>query len=665
MTYLEGKLCLEYSELVPVVLTKKNYDYHRRSGNFKTHGTGGHGRVVYIEYETLLPQHKESVLKHYGCPYNYASKEPIFKALKVDYKAQEFYQKYILPNGDLLPASNYNLDGKEQINYVQRYTECASWLNLLIRLTKDKAALKKELNISIGKFWEASIELMKAKKVSLPYSYKRLTEKIKGYEAEGYGYLVEVHKFGNDYSKKIVGDVAEALLKELLTLRNKHADTTIAAEYSKWALENGLQAITPEAVGYWRKKWRNELILEREGMGKTYTKLSKHGRRKRPSAPLLLINSDDNVLDIYFRAPQNDWFRPVVYVVIDAFNDYILGYAMGASVTKELIYEAYRNANRHVMQLTGGSYCWHQLQTDHWGISGKNTTDLEQFYNSMAISTPAGLKNSQTKYIERSFGTVWHETLKKLFPGNYSGHNITAKQKLNPDGLKPTNFPHLEDANQMVAVFIEAMRQTKREKGGLTRQQEWVSAFHGSSKSKARLLSEDMRLQIFGQQHAHLNTIGAGGLTPTLLGKQRVYELSQATIFEHVGKQVQVIYDEKDLSTVLVTDGKGLRFLANEYKLLPSAIADYEEGDRQRIDNLLLEKKTLLPKIQTLIDTRKEVLERAQIDAESRLQAGVMVKEITHKDQKLLNAVHNGAVVELDQDEDDEIDIYAQMLRTS
>lgn len=661
MTYVEGKLCLEYSELVPIVLTKGNYFHHK--ANLVVHGSRGNGNGTLIEYESLPEKHKEAVIKQYGCPYNYASKEPIFKALKLDYKAQEFYQNYVLPNGDYLPASNFNLDGKPQINYVQRYTEAASWLNLLIRLTKDKAALKRELNISVGKFWDASIELMKSKEVSLPYSYKRLTQKIKGYEAEGYAHLVETHKFGNDYSKKIVGDVAEALLKDLLAMRNQHADTTIAFEYSKWALENGLQPITPEAVGYWRKKWRNELTLEREGMGKTYTKLSKQGKRKRPSAPLLLVNSDDNVLDIFFRAPQSDWFRPVVYVVIDAFNDYILGYAMGASVTKELIYEAYRNANRHVMELTGASYCWHQVQTDHWGISGKNTTDLEHFYHSMATYTPAGLKNSQSKYIERSFGTVWHETLKKMFPSNYSGHNITAKKKLNPDGLKPTNFPHLDDASNMVAVFIEAMRQTKREKGGLTRQQEWVAAFNGSEKSHQRLLSEELRLQIFGKRHTHLNTIDAGGLTPTLLGKPCVYELSQEVIFEHVGKQVQVVYDEQDLSTVLVTDGKGLRFLAHEYQLLPSAIADYEEGDRQRIDNLLLEKKTLLPKIQSLIGNRKEVLERAKIDAESRLQAGVMVKEIAHQDQKLITAVSNGATVELDDEED--IDIYAQMLKTS
>jgi hypothetical protein len=662
MVYLDSTLCLEYSELVPVVMNRDNFYHHRGNGNLVTHGVGGNGRNVLIEYESMPHKYKDAAKEYYGCPYIYASKQPILQSLEFDNKAQAYYQGYSLPNGTKLPSSNFNLNGKKQINYVQRYTECATWLNMLIRLINDKTALKRELNISVGKFWETACDMIKTKKVNLPATPKRLKIKIKDYQLGGYEALIEKHKFGNSYSKKVVGEVAEALLKQLLSLRNKHADTTITEEYNKWAISEGLKPITPEAVGYWRKKWHNELILERDGISKTYTKLSKQGKRKRPSAPLLLINSDDNVMDIYFKAPSTDWFRPVLYVVIDTFNDYILGYAMGASVTKELVKEAYRNANRHVMELTGASYSWQQLQTDRWALDAKQTTEIGQFYKSMGVSTPAGLNNSQAKYVERSFGTVWHTMLKKLFPNNYSGHNLTAKQKLNPDQLKPAYFPLIDDAAEQVDLFIQAMRQTKRTKCDLTRQQEWLKAFNESPKSQSKLLSPEMRLQIFGKRHNYTNRITSSGLTPTLLGKERVYELKQATIFEHIDKQVQIIYDDKDLSTVLVTDGKGLRFLASEYKLLPSAIADYEIGDKKRIENLLLEKKTLQPIIQARIESRKEVLQRAQINAESRLQAGVLVKEITHKDQMLITAANNGAAVDAKVDNDEAVDIYASIL---
>lgn len=668
MEYINNILCFEYSELVPVVMAKTAWDYHMREGNFVSHGRGGNGRSVLVEFETMPEKQRQAVVDYYGDPYLYASRQPILQSLKPDHKAQEFYQNYILPNGAKLPSSDYDIEGKPQINYVDRYTENANWLNLFVRLTNDKATLKRELNITMGKFWEASIDLMKTKKVDLPYSYRRLNEKLKIYKIEGYECLVETHKFGNSYSDKIVGEVAIAYLKELFTLRNKHSDVTLAAEYNKWAISEGLEAVTPEALGYRRKQWYNELLLERDGIAKAYNKLSKQGRRKRPSGPLLLINSDDNIMDIFFKAPGNGWYRPALYVVLDAYNDYILGWAMGDTITIELIKEAYRNANRHVMELTGASYMWQQLQTDRWALDQKQTTQLGVFFKSMALSTPAGLKNSQTKYIERAFGSVWHTVLKKKFPSNYSGHNLTAKQKLNPDNLKPAYFPPIEKAHEMVSDFIEAMRQTSRTGSEMTRQQEWMHAFDNSEKSQKRLLSEEMRLQIFGKQHLkrggeklETNQITAGGLTPTLMGKSRIYELSQDLIYQHIGKSVNVTYDEYDLSTVLVTDGKGLRFLAHEYELLPSAIADYEPGDRERINNLLTEKGTLMPMIQKEIDSRKNVLERAKIDAESRIQAGVLVKEVTHRDQQLITAMSHGA--KIDAEDDEAFDIYADMLR--
>lgn len=643
MEYYNDKLCLLYDELVPVILGKPAYDQAKWKGNIVVHGLGGNGRKVLIEFESMPAKYKGMVREIYGDPYQYASKQPILNSLVWDFEAQRFYTEYLLPNGDKLPASDRDLDGKPQINYVHRYTENATWLNMLVRLTTDKAALKRELNISVMSFWELATDMIKIKKVSLPANPKRLKEKIKMYQNGGYGSLVETHKFGNDYSKKIKDEEAEALIKGLLSQRNKHDDTIVASYYNQWAEETGRDTITPGAVGYWRKKWASFLMLEREGVGKLYTKISKQGQRKRPSAPLLLVNSDDNVLDVFFKSPESNWFRPVLYVVIDAHNDYILGYAMGASVTKELVKEAYRNAHRHVMELTGGAYMWHQIQTDHWGISGKNTTELEQFYTSMATFTPAGLKNAQTKYVERSFGVTWHQELKKLFPRNYSGHNVGSLQKLNPDTLNPVNFPSIDEAPAMIGEFIQRMRATKRKGAELTRQEEWLENFQASQKAKKNLLNTEVRLSIFGRTHDYTNQITTRGVTPTILGETRVYELSQEQIFDHVGKSVQVVYDEHDLSEVLITDGKGLRFVAREYELLPSAIADYEEGDRERITGLLAEKKAILPKIQEWGNSWKDTLGRGGIDAESRLQAGVMTKEITHADQKLITEMANGA----------------------
>lgn len=640
MEYVNGKICLEYSELVPSILTKENYDVAKHRGNITVHGKGGNGRKVLVEFDSMPVKYKAKVREIYGDPYIYASRMPILNALEWDHKAQAFYTGYELPSGDKLPAADTCLRGRSQINYVKRYSEAATWLNMLSRMTTDRAALKRELNISIMQFWEEATGLIKTKSVNLPANAKRLKEKLKNYQEtampDRYESLIEVHKFGNEFSKKIKDEESESFLKGLLSARNKHDDTVIASAYNVWATETGRDTITPGSVGYWRKKWSNFLLLEREGVGNFYARISKQGQRKRPSSPLLLVNSDDNVFDAFFRTDDSNWFRPALYVVMDSYNDYILGYAIGATVTKELVKEAYRNAQRHVQGLTGDAYLWQQIQTDRWGVSGKNTTELEHFYNSMATFTPAALKNKQTKYVERAFGVTWHQELKKEFPYNYSGHNVTAKEKLNTENLDTKLFPPVAEAKERIERFINRLRLTKRSGCEKSRLAEWLEAFQGSEKSKKHLLAPELRLQIFGRVHEHLNQITAKGVTPTLLGERRVYELSQEQIFTHIGKRVQVIYDEHDLSEVLITDGKGVRFVAREYDLLPSAIADYEPGDRDRINGLLEEKKSIMPAIHQWGKDWKASLERGGIDAESRLMGGVMVKEITHNDQRVL-----------------------------
>lgn len=658
MEYLNNKLCLEYDEFVPNIMCKNTYDRYKQRGTITVHGLGGNGRKVLIEYETLPEKYRVAVVAKYGDPYEHVTKQPLLDAVKWDNEAEKYYLEYVLPNGDKLPSSPISEEGKKQIDYVHRYTQAASWLNMLIRLTSDKVALKRELNLTLEKFWQATTEVIKVENVNLPGNPKRLKEKIRIYKDGGYEVLVEAHKFGNDFSKKIDED-GEALLKGLLSARNKHDDTVIADAYNQWASENDKKTIVPGTVAYWRDKWANMLVFEREGAGATYTKLSTRIKRSRPSAPLLLVNSDDNVLDLYFRAEGNNWFRPVMYVVIDAFNDYILGYAVGANVTVELIKDAYRNAMRHVMELTGDSYLMHQIQTDRWGISGKNTTDLEKFYSSMSTFTPAGLKNSQSKYIERTFGTEWHQELKRLFPNNYSGHNVRAKERLNNDKLVPANFPSAENMHAMVAAFVERMRLKARKGMEVSRQEEWVKAFKESTKSQSLLINTEKRLLTFGKVHEWTNTITADGVTPTLEGMTIQYPMRQSELLKHNGKTVQVVYDPYDLSEVLITDHKGLRMVLQSADHVPAAIADYKPGDRERINNLIEDKKTLLPAISEWSEDWKEKLNRMSIDAESRLLAGVMLKEQNHKDQRVLT--EKQAQLPARRKNDGEINIYDLM----
>jgi len=621
-------LCLEYAELVPLIISSDAYKWSKKRGKLTTHGRGGNGNKVLIEFESLPQKYKERVIEHYGNPYEYVAQQPILSLISFDKKAHDFYSGFILPNGLHLPDK-----------YVERYTTNANWLNMIIHLTTDKKALKNDLNISVTSFWDIVTRMIKTRNVKLPSSEKRLKENIKEYQQDGYRSLIDVHRFGNSNSRKI-DDTAKALLIEMLSNDHQHDDTIVAKAYNNWAVQNEREVITPGAVAYWRKQCAHLITQGREGKAKNYNKFVPQIKRERPSAPLLLINSDDNVLDLYFKLEKtnakgynvlNHYYRPVLYVVMDAFNDYILGYAIGEEVTIDLIRAAYHNAIHHIIEITGGAFLPHQITTDRWGLDPKLKGELGTFYKSMATATPATARVAQGKYIERSFGQNWHQLL-KMFP-NYSGFNITAKQRISPEAIEKNKsiFPTKDKAPEQVAMFINALR--------APRQQQWLEAFHNSEKSKEKSLSTEYRLKLFGVEHKPKNgrsgnTLTSGQLEIQISNKRHLFEIPSYLFPENAGKKVQVIYDPYDMSKVLVTDGKGLRFIAENYIKSPSALADFTEGDRLLLNSRLEEKKRIASIPGEAAAERKVLLEREKIDADSVIQGGVLIKQVRHAAEK-------------------------------
>lgn len=689
MEFLNNILCLTYDEFVPSIAKADTYKKLKQRGKLLAHGKGGNGRKVLIELETLPEKYVLLIKEHYGDPYEYVATQPILDALQHAHEAEAFYHAYLLPNGDLLTAQSEDFKGNAQINYVERYTTCVTWLNMLAHLTKDKRTLKRELGITVEVFWQKVIMLLKTHKVALPKNAKRLKQKIKEHtpDNEGYERLIELHKFGNNYSQK----VDEEQLKAYLKLRNRHDNATIAIDYNIWALDQipPLQEITPAAVSYWRNKWKTYLIGFYEGKGALKSAVQKKIHRERVADPLTFINSDDNVLDLFWNKPESTyvrngktlaspaskWFKITLYVIWDTYNDLPLGYAAGHSVTIELVKDAYRDAARYVKKMTGNHYMWQQIQTDRWALDNKQEGELGTFYRSMATSAPAQLKNPFSKYVERSFGTVWHQHLKRLFPKNYSGYNITAKQKLNRDDFNPKNFPHIDEAPRMVADFIQSIRNSKRKGKEVSREQEWITQFEASDLSKKKLYSAAKHLEVLGQKHlpknGHRNSVTDQGIPVTFNGERRFYELSQAQILKHIGETVEVSYDPLDLSQILITNGKGWRYVAPEWKKTKAAFAYYEEGDGARIKTLQEEGKSLIPMIAEWAGDENGLLLAA---AEARIQAGVMTKEVAHEDQKAINAAMSGAVevrpieaetIEPDTEqpeiEEKKIDIYDMM----
>ncbi|UOE48019.1 Mu transposase C-terminal domain-containing protein [Mucilaginibacter sp. SMC90] len=647
MKYNElNNLCLEYHELVPGLMSVENYNKSRQRGTITVYGYGGLGREVLIDYESLSDERKKKIIEKYGNPYEYIVKQPLTDWVTINWnqKAFDFYNNtngkgYTLPSGLNLPEA-----------YRDKYTKAVSYMDGIIHYTTDKMALKRDFNITMAAFWSIVADVIKAEKVGLPPNETRLKEKIKAYKAQGFPVLIEQYRFGNDNSKKVKDQQAEDTLMHLIALDNKHDDVVISQAYNMWALENGRKTITPQAVGYRRRENYHEVIIAREGKAAAYNKYNKQIKQARPTAPLIYVNSDDNVLDLYFtettykdgRKNVNRYYRPVMYVVVDNYNDYPLGYAIGETVTIELIKQAYRNAMAHIVELTGDAYLWHQIKSDKWSIDPALKGDLATFLKMGGESTFFTASVAQSKYIERVFSHPLHKIL-KMYP-NYSGANITARganARPNAEALqkRSANFPDKKHAPAVIEMTINQMRHAQMPGTDLTRQEYWLKGFHESEISQKKRLSVERKIEILGAKHQLRDPreslrLQPAGLNFQLNNIKYSFDIPAKYFPECVNKKVDVYYDPADMSQVLVTDHSGIRFVTGQYVLQPSAVADMQEGDGHRLHERKEEKKAITQKMVDYVTSRDERLQRAEIDAQSILQAGVLVKAINHKAQK-------------------------------
>ncbi|WP_295715653.1 Mu transposase C-terminal domain-containing protein [Mucilaginibacter sp.] len=638
-----NNLCLTFEEFVPEFMTKPNYDKARSRGRIVVYGRGGNGSGVYIDYEALPGDYKKAVVEKYGDPYKYIVKQPLTEWVNINWnkKAFDFYNNtnnkgYKLPSGLNLPEE-----------YRDKYTKAATYLDGINHYTTDKLALKRDFNINMVSFWEIVADVIKAENVALPTNQKRLRERVNAYKTGGFEVLIEAFRFANDNSKKVKDQVAEDTLMDLIALDNKHDDTSIKEAYNNWALENGRKTITAQAVGYRRRTNYHEVIMAREGKAAAYNKYSMQIKQSRPTAPLMLVNGDDNVLDLFFIDPvtKNRYNRPVMYVIIDALNDYPLGYAIGETVTIDLIKAACRNAMEHIIEITGQPHIWGQMKTDKWAIDPALKGELATYFKMGGETTHFTASVAQSKYIERVFGKPLHKIL-KVFP-NYSGANITARganARPNPDALQKRSayFPDKKHIPAVIEMAINALRHTVMDDGS-TRQQQWLQLFNSSVFCKGRAITNERKLEIMGVKHQPKEParLKVNGLNFQLNNIKYSFDIPASLFPQHNNKSVEIMYDPADMSQVLVTDHKGIRFVADAYKYQPSAIADMKPGDGERLHERLEEKRTITKKLIDAVTERSERQQRADIDAQSLMQAGVLTKAVNHQAQKVISGYND------------------------
>ena len=631
MLYFNNILCIEGGELIATdinpsgVMSEACYKKLTVRKKINVVRRGCYCSPALVEYDSLPKRYREAWEAQHGDPRAKRKFAPFAERLKEDSDAYNVFTSYTYDGGRKLPDEA-----------IVRYCNDAMILNTVRETLEVMTAARKAARQPMTGKWDEILKLVDGVRADYPNNLPKtaitLKRKYQRYIAEGYYSLIHAG-FGNQNRTKVKSEVDRAVLLDILSHGNQIPATVAAETYNIWAKSHQVPAITPRTVLNYMTENAVEIDAYRRGSKAWADDFDPVVRRFRPTAPLLLVNSDDNDLDLYFKNGRDNYYRFKLYIVLDAHCDYILGYAFGDQVTSELIREAYRNAMRHIQELTGGFYLWHQTVADRWGL---NSDNLLSFFESLATFTPPTAGLARAKVIERSFGTEWHNALKHY--NNYAGHNITAQEKHNGDFAQSNlkNRPSVQEAPALIARFIASMRALEWNGSGKSRQQVWLEGFRNMEASRKKQITEEVYLQRFGRRHEYENTVRNSGITVTIGEIRRHYDVPETVYRQAVGKKVRVTYDPGNLSRVLV-EGDRLRFVATENVPMPMALADMKPGDRERLNAVLERKKRLREQNKQARENRRAILERIGTDAQSLLQAGVMIKEARFGASEIVN----------------------------
>jgi len=635
MRLLNDILYIEYRELLDCGISDNTLKSAkiRQSSSWVFVNDPLDNRRLLIEFEKLGNSYQDKIKARFGNPYHYVARQPIKAMVSWDTNAEKFYIDY-----------RYNENKTLPLEHVNKYTKAASWLNMLKEATDDKKTLKKLLNLSIDDFYAHAIELIKVEQVDLPTSYRRLLAARKKYDEEGYGALID-WRFGNSLAAKINDEKSEGVLLEMIQHQNQYDDVFIAQQYNIWAKKNGYKNIDPATVGNHRRKNDHLIIMNREGNAAFVEKYQKQVKGFRPSAPLYLVESDDNHLDLYFidlddDSPSKYYHKYKAIVVVDSFNDYVLGYAYSQNLTHDLVRAAYANAMYHIRQYTGAWHLPHEVKTDKWAIK-----ELRPFYESIGKYVPASHGNKQRGYIEQFFGSPHWKRCIKAGANNYSGNNITAKGRgVNQEVLNQNkkDWPMIgSESVAQVEQFFHRLR-FMPQSNGISKHEQWLEAWNKLPGERKRQISDEQFLLKFGIEHNHLGQgrqITNRGFEPQINGVKYSYDVEEYNL-DHIGKSVSMLYDPIDMSRVLLTDFDKVRIIARDARIQPRALADAHVDSRTFLNSILKEKKDIVEGIDKINSKRKGVVASSYVDAESLLQAGIIVKEIKQDaEQRVLGAM--------------------------
>jgi len=308
------------------------------------------------------------------------------------------------------------------------------------------------------------------------------------------------------------------------------------------------------------------LIAGRQGKRAYMSKTAMQNKRKAPDYPLYYWTLDGWTVEMMFqeRGPKGvEYKRLVMVCVLDPFNKYPVGYAIGERENVDLIRQACRNAVLHMNELFGAPRRPLQLQSDNYQI--KNLTPFYQVMASLYF-TPAEVGNSKAKVIERYFGHLNKKRAQKT--KFWTGFNVDAKK-----------------TNQVNKEYLDLIKNQAPDRAGLVKQIDRMVEMERAGKLEGfmagfakmpeaengmTLMGGADYLQVFGVALGKTNKITGQGIIKQINGQEYTFDSFDKGFRANMHLDWQLIGDPENLTRVLaVSPDAKMRFVLEQKRVLP------------------------------------------------------------------------------------------------
>jgi hypothetical protein len=575
-------MCVTYEELVPEIMAYNTLKSLINRGNVEVaRRGGGEGSCALIVYNSLPEKYRKRYEEKIGDPVQLLKHQQMKDKIKLDDKARQFFEDF-----------EYCLNGVQthlSSKLKEEYTINASVLNAMIRDLNDKVALAKALNNSRRDLWDiiagSCEKLREVYGHTLPCNTSRLKDKINLYKRTGYASLIS-GKIGNSNTLKITEDAGRQLIALKRSRTPVYNDSQLFEKFNRIAAESEWKPLKSIRS---MKQWFSLPDIEPLWYDAVYGELKAHqryGRKHQTALPALrdaLWYGDGTKLNLYYLGEDGKVRTTMVYEVMDAYSEVLLGCYISDTEDYEAQYHAYR------MAIQVAEHKPYEIVHDNQG--GHKKADSAGLFSKIChVHRTTAPYNPESKTIEAAFGRFQSNVLHKDW--RFTGQNITAKKASSRPNLEfiEANKDKLYTLAELKNNYLEARKEWNEAKHpvtGISR----IEMYRNSVNDETPAVTPLDMVDIFWVMTKKPSTFTSGGIEIEVKGVKYKYEVySEPGVPDHewrrkhTYRQFYVKYDPYDMQSVRLywedrAGEKRFERIAEPYMVIHRAIQEQTEGE--------------------------------------------------------------------------------------